>query len=122
MASALALAQELESNQTRSLFAQRFSENKFPANGMQSRNFTGMPLISPHFYRQPGGQPQQKSISRPTPMDVDPSLSKFRYPQQNIGSNIKAAPQVVQPSTSSPITRNFLQEGQLSGINTREIP
>lgn len=68
--SALALAQELESNQARSMFAQTFNRQTIQS----PSQFPYLPqyrTIRPDQQRWPQGQ-------RVVPMDVDPSLSRFR--------------------------------------------
>lgn len=90
MPSALALAQELESNQARSLFASRFAESRTPDNRLtKPTNVKSYPIAnSPHFKRVTNDQVQQKV----TPMEVDPSLSKLRYPTQQMPSSSRNHP------------------------------
>ncbi|XP_017466816.1 PREDICTED: uncharacterized protein LOC108359449 isoform X2 [Rhagoletis zephyria] len=80
MPTALALAQELESNQARSIFASKFADSKNSDNRVnRPTNIRSYPTPnSPHFSRLTSDQAQQKV----TPMEIDPSLSKLRHPTQ----------------------------------------
>lgn len=97
--SALALAQEVESNHERYAFAANFArsieEKEYKASTQQrvkppQQEAQASGSKNPHFSRQnkqqgQSGQrnaEQQTRASAPEPMEVDPSLSKFRQPIQ----------------------------------------
>lgn len=94
MPSALALAEELEGNRERYNFAANFSRY---ADSDQKRNVFPNNVIRPHIpnnNNQPNGGAIPKfvpQLSRPEPMDIDPSMSRLRYNNNNNINNENGA-------------------------------
>lgn len=108
--SALALAQELESNQARSMFAQSFNRQSIQG----PRQY---PYLSQYRTIQPDQQ-RQTQTQRTVPMDVDPSLSRFRQNKpQPININDERFHQGTYPRAPRP---NIGNPGGMSNRNTTQ--
>lgn len=95
---ALALAQEVESNHERYVFAATFSNRREEKRQeSQARNLGNQQKEkgnkNPHFSRN---RQQFKHIQAPEPMDVDPSSSKFRQQTRYESDNPKSQSSVDQ--------------------------
>lgn len=104
MASALALAQEVDANHQRYLFATSFAKKNEP----RGEN-------NPHYKIPNKGQNANSGRRGPEPMDIDPSSSKFKF---NNGQNYRQGQNIPRRENSN---QGYYNQSRLGGNNTNQV-